>query len=103
MVDSLVNRNLTVANVDSFYGLPVMVDKGPFILEYLERLRRVINSALADYRRVLAVRVDRRMPTRLRLVDDFHTKKVISPFFETCKATIERDRQKARLAAAYVR
>lgn len=101
MVDSLVNRNLTVANVDSFYGLPVMVDKGPFILEYLERLRWVINSALADYSRVLAFRVDLRIPTRLGLADDFNTNKVISRFFESFKAKIESDRHRARVAATY--
>src|SRR5690606_21120570 len=83
------------------YGLPVMVDKGPFVLEYLERLRGVINSALADYPRVLAFRADLRIPNRLGLADDFNTNKVISRFFESFKAKIESDRHRARVAATY--
>jgi hypothetical protein len=52
------NRNLRLYSADTFQGLPIMGEKGPFILGYLEALSRTINLALDQYPRVIAFRVD---------------------------------------------
>ncbi|AGA75526.1 transposase [Pseudomonas putida HB3267] len=73
-----------------------MVDKGPFILEYLEALSRTINLALVQYPRVFAFRVDLRLPRFVGIPDDALSNRVISRFIESFKAKIEHDREKAR-------
>src|SRR5690606_11063133 len=80
---------------------PVMVDKGPFIIEYLERLKRVIGYALADYPRLMAFRVDLRIPNRKGLPEFYFTNKVISRFFESFKSKIESDRHRARVNSSF--
>ncbi|GGE40636.1 hypothetical protein GCM10007421_13290 [Halopseudomonas oceani] len=47
------NSNLHLYQDGSYEGLPLMVDKGPFIREYLDALYRTIELALAEYPRVL--------------------------------------------------
>jgi len=90
------NTNLHLFYNDTFEGLPVMVDKGPFITEYLCRLKRVIDATLAQYPRVLAFRVDLRLPSRIALPEHAYTNEVISRFIESFKAKIEHNRGKAR-------
>ena len=90
------NRNLHLHTADTFQGLPVMVEKGPFIHEYLEALWRTINLALDQYPWVLAFRVDLRLPRLVGIPDDAFTNRVISKFIESFKAKIEHNRDKAR-------
>lgn len=89
------NRNLHLHNADTFQDLPVMVEKGPFIYEHLEALWRTINLALDQYPRVLAFRVDLRLPRFVGIPDDAYTNRVISRFIESFKAKIEHNRDKA--------
>ena len=49
------NTNLHLHREDTFEGLPVMVEKGPFVRQYLSRLKRTIDLALSQYSRVLAL------------------------------------------------
>ncbi|EME9747694.1 inovirus Gp2 family protein [Pseudomonas plecoglossicida] len=91
-----MNRNLHLHTAATFQDLPVMVDKGPFILEYLEALSRTINLALVQYPRVFAFRVDLRLPRFVGIPDDALSNRVISRFIESFKAKIEHDREKAR-------
>lgn len=90
------NTNLTLLYGDYFHGLPVMVDKGPFITEYLECLKSTIDYTFADYSRVLAFRCDLRLPCRDGLSSYIYTNQVISRFVESFKAKIESDRARAR-------
>ena len=100
MVMSTSNRNLTVQYIDNFNGLPVMADKGPFIMEYLEKLRRVIGCSINDYPRLMAFRVDLRLPNREGLPELYSSNKVISRFFDSFKAKIESDRHRARMRSS---
>ena len=43
------NTNLSIHYDATFQGLPVMVDKGPFIQDYLAALRLTLDRALAEY------------------------------------------------------
>ncbi|HGA2315743.1 TPA: inovirus Gp2 family protein [Pseudomonas putida] len=90
------NANLRLYYDDTFEGFPLMVEKGPFIREYLSRLRHTIELAMAEYPRLLVFRVDLRLPRDLDLPEYAYTNEVISRFFESFKAKIEYDRIKAR-------
>ncbi|MFT2186122.1 inovirus Gp2 family protein [Pseudomonas putida] len=90
------NRNLRLYSADTFQGLPIMGGKGPFILGYLEALSRTINLALDQYPRVIAFRVDLRLPRFGGIPDDALSNRVISRFIESFKAKIEHNREKAR-------
>lgn len=45
------NNNLHLHYDETYEGLPVMFDKGPFVNEYLADLKRTIDSALDEYPR----------------------------------------------------
>ncbi|WP_395763667.1 inovirus Gp2 family protein [Stutzerimonas balearica] len=91
-----VNTNLHLYREPTYEGLPVMADKGPFVREYLFRLKHTIDQALGQYPRVLAYRVDLRLPQGVELPDHASTNLVISRFIESFKAKIEHNRGRAR-------
>lgn len=76
------NKNLHLYYGDTFEGLPLMTEKGPFIREYLAALKRTIQLAMVEYPRVLAFRVDLRLPQDIELPGYAYTNQVISEFFE---------------------
>ncbi|MFI8607512.1 inovirus Gp2 family protein [Pseudomonas sp. NPDC077649] len=90
------NPNLHLHYDDTFEGLPVMVEKGPFISQCLARLKCTIYRALDQYPRVLAFRVDLHLPRGIELPDYVYTNEVISRFFASFNAKIECNRDKAR-------
>lgn len=67
-----------------------------FIREYLFRLKQAIDLALDQHSRVLAFRVDLRLPLGIDLPDYAYTNEVISRFIDSFKAKIEHNRAKAR-------
>jgi len=88
------NTNLSLHYDETFEDLPLMVDKGPFILEYLSDLKRTIELALAEYPRLLAFRVDLRLPQGIDLPDYAYTNQVISRFFESFTKKIRYHQRK---------
>ena len=52
------NRNLSIYNGETFEGLPIMANKGPFIYEHLAKLKLTMERALGEYPRVFAFRCD---------------------------------------------
>lgn len=95
------NTNLHLHHANTFQGLPVMAEKGPFIEQYLSRLHCTIERSLRQYSRVFAFRVDLRLPLGVELPDYVYTNEVISRFLESFKAKIELDRQRARTRHRY--
>ncbi|MDH0289316.1 inovirus Gp2 family protein [Pseudomonas sp. GD04087] len=89
------NTNLHIHTGDLFEGLPVMVEKGPFVTEYLAALKRTVENTLSQYPRLLAFRIDLRLPIGIDLPDYAYTNQVISRFIESFKAKIEHNRLKA--------
>lgn len=89
------NTNLTLHDDATYLGLPVQQDKGPFIQNYLARLKQTIDRALAQYRRVFAFRVDLRLPQEWLLPDDAFSNAVMSRFIASFKAKIEHNRRRA--------
>lgn len=90
------NTNLHLQYGSTYHGLPLMVDKGPFVEEYLSSLLRVIQRALTQYPRVMAFRVDLTFPRDIDLPDFADTNKVISRFIESFSAKIEYHRSQLR-------
>lgn len=90
------NHNLRLHDDDTYQGLPVMHEKGPFIREHLERLYSTVHRALDDYPRVFAFRVDLKLPTSGMLPSYAFTNEAISRFLESFKAKIEHSRSMAR-------
>ena len=71
------NTNLRYWHEATYGGYPLMLSKGPFIEQYLEKLYRVMLLALSDYRSVFAFRVDLNLPLGKKLSDDAMTNQVI--------------------------
>ncbi len=83
------NTNLHLHYDDTYEGMPLQENKGPYIREYLIDLKHTIELALAEYPRVLAFRVDLRLPQGVELPDYAYTNRVISRFFESFTKKIE--------------
>ena len=90
------NTNLHLYRQPTYRGLPLMVDKGPFVDEYLSSLLGVIQMALTQYPRVMAFRVDLTLPRDKDLPVYANTNKVISRFIESFSAKIEHHRSQLR-------
>jgi len=90
------NNNLSLHYGDNFEGLPLQIDKGPFIREYLSALKHTIELAMAEYPRVLAFRMDLRLPQSIELSDYAYTNQVISRFFESFSKKIQYHQERVR-------
>lgn len=89
------NSNLTLHYDSSYLGLPIQCDKGPFILEYLQRLHQTMNRAIDQYRRVFAFRIDLHHPPGSIPHDLSNDNQIIERFIESFKAKIRHNRQLA--------
>jgi len=87
------NPNLRIFTGSQFKGLPVMVSKGPFIYEYLDRTLDTINLSLSDYSRVCAIRFDLRFPDGSYY--DHATNTIIQTFIKSLRAKVKHDRARA--------
>ena len=94
------NHNLMIHDEADYCGLPIQGDKGPFVQQYLERLRKTIENALHQYSRVFAFRVDLRFPAGIDL-PEIYSNHVVERFVESLKAKIRHNRQMARQENRY--
>jgi hypothetical protein len=88
------NPNLILHYDPSFRDLLVMVQKGPLILNYLDRLYQTLQRSLNDHPRTFAVRFDLRYPLSMPANIDL-SNRAISTFFEVLKDVIQSDREGA--------
>lgn len=94
------NQNLSL-HVDPLYqGFAVYTARGPLVKEYLERALHVVESALQQYGRVFAFRVDLRFPLGSEK-SAFNNNQVVERFFASFKAKIRHNRGKAREVNPY--
>ena len=89
------NHNLMIHDGADYCGLPIQGDKGPFVQQYLERLRNTIENAVQQYSRVFAFRVDLRFPAGIDL-PEIYSNQVVERFVESFKAKIRHNRKMAR-------
>lgn len=78
-----------------------MLDKGPFVLEYLQSLHEVIQRALVNHRRVCGIRFDLRYPLSAGMEAGGGSNEAISRFIESLKAKIRHDRSRAQVQRPY--
>lgn len=90
------NSNLTIWYDSHYRGLELMVDKGPFIKEYLEDLWQTIQRALACYPRVFAARIDLKFPDGYGMPVELVSNTVMRRFIDSFEAQIEADQDKSR-------
>lgn len=90
------NTNLRYWYDATYDGYPLMVDKGPFVEQYLEKLYQTMQYALADYARVFAFRFDLRLPHGKSLPGDVMTNLMIRNFKTSLDEQVIWDRQRAR-------
>lgn len=90
------NNNLNLHYEETFEDFTVQKDKGPYIREYLTALKHTIELAMAEYPRVLAFRVDLRLPHGIELPDYAYTNQVISRFFESFTKKIQYHQERVR-------
>lgn len=95
------NQNLIIHEGSDYSGMPVQVSKGPFVKQYLEKLSGTMELALKQYSRVLAFRVDLRLPKDVELPECVCMNDVISKFLASFKAKIQHNREKARKEKKY--
>lgn len=91
------NTNLSLTYESMYGALPLMEAKGPFAVQYLDRLYNTLQRALADHPRHFAVRFDLRFPddpaVRSQYLSD---SSVIKRFCGSLKAKIAHDRARAQ-------
>jgi|SRR5450830_991956 len=95
MIRHPANQNLTLCYDSTYQHLPMQVEKGPFILEYLRRLHQTMYRAIDQYRRVFAFRFDLRLPSGYLSHERLYENEVIDRFIESFKAKIRHNRQLA--------
>lgn len=95
------NSNLVIHEGPSYLGLPIQVDKGPFMRQYLERLHTTLGLALEEYSRVFAFRVDLRFPAGLDHCAAEYSNQVLERFFRSFKERILHNRNMAKKANKY--
>jgi len=86
------NSNLTLYYDRTFQDLPIMVEKGPCVLEYLQRLFLAMYLACNQYSRVFAFRFDLQFPYSLNIHDFSVENGIMSRFFESFNAKIKHNR-----------
>lgn len=95
MIRHPANSNLTVHYDSSYSGLPIQLEKGPFIREYLDRLHQTVMRAIGQYPRVFAFRFDLRLPLGQNPQCLNYENEIIDRFIESFKAKIRHNRQMA--------
>lgn len=91
------NTNLSLYHQPTYLGLPVYTARGPLVLPYLERSLEVFDRALGQYPRVFGFRFEPRFPSG-QCHSHFGSNQVLERFFESFKAKIRYNRDKAREA-----
>ncbi len=93
MIRHTANTNLHIHYDDTYLGLPLMWNKGPFITEYLNRLHETVMRSLGQYSRIFAFRFDLRLPAGSTLNNFTYPNEVVDRFIESFKAKIRHNRQ----------
>lgn len=101
------NKNLTIFKAVTYDGLPLVTSKQTeytFIKEYLDSNKRVMDAALDQHPRTLAVRVDLRFPDNHQDPDypKHNDKCEISTFMDSLKAQVDSNIARRRRSGCRV-
>ncbi|MFT5757556.1 MAG: hypothetical protein ACI9LM_002292 [Alteromonadaceae bacterium] len=92
------NPNLTLHSDRYFNGMQVQVSNGPLILNYLESMDQVIQNAVSEHPRTIAIRIDLRLPKANGCLDcpNEYDNSVMSKFIDSLKAQVNADQARRR-------
>ncbi|MBS1208778.1 MAG: transposase [Proteobacteria bacterium] len=79
-----------------YRGLPVQIQRGPLVEDYLDRLHQTMLKALAAHPRTLAFRADLRLPDWMGVLNEFTHNALIQRFVDSFKSKVSHNRQVAR-------
>lgn len=102
MYSLIPNTNLHSYSLNHFRGLPILIERGPFIFEYLEKLHLTITRALNQYPRLFAIRFDLRYLDSTVDSDGIYGGATIERFVDSLKAKIKHDRKRAARNSARI-
>jgi hypothetical protein len=97
-----ISKNLHLYFEDTYYSMSLIDGNGPMVLEYLNALYKVIDSALNDYSRVFAFRVDLRLPEDHGYCYCGKGGAEVSRFVESFKAKVRHNREVAMKSGGLV-
>ncbi|MCQ4143345.1 inovirus Gp2 family protein [Vogesella sp. AC12] len=90
------NTKLHYWDQPTYNDWPINLNRGPLITEYLDSLADVVDTALRNYPRVFAFRVDLRFPTDFCLDCEAYTNEVLKGFVGSLTAQIRHNRMLAK-------
>lgn len=96
-----LNKNQSLHVDHTYQGLPVMLEKGPFVVEYLQSLFKVVQKSLNAHKRVCAMRFDLRYPLHISAQAAESSNEAVSRFIDSLKAKIRHDRARAQAQLLY--
>lgn len=76
--------------------MQVMTDKGPLVLNYLDRAYQVFDNASKAHSKVLALRFDLKLPWGVPLPEDAQTNRVVRRFLESLQSKIDANLNRKR-------
>jgi len=100
MIRHSQNSNLSLHHHSAYQGFSVQTERGPLITDYLDRLWQVTQSALQQYPRVFAFRIDLRFPAD-QSFHHFDNNLVVEKFIASLKAKLRHNRSKAMALNPY--
>jgi hypothetical protein len=100
MQPNYVNRNIDLYYERTYLGMPIQIEKGPFVLQYLNKLHQTLARSLKNYREVFAFRFDLRFPLGT-CPTHYYENQVIDRFVESFKSKIRHNRAMAYKSNGY--
>jgi len=87
------NLNLTIHSDTHYHTMPIQLDHGVLIHQYLQRIDVTLQNAISEHPRTLAVRIDLRLPEMINCPDYPcpYDNTVISKFIASLKAQVAAD------------
>lgn len=88
------NPNLHLVRGRSYHGLPLLSSRGIFIIEYLDRLIRVMNQACEEHPQTLAIRVELRLPILWLDLNLVRWDRLFKRFIQSLRERISSDQRR---------
>lgn len=89
------NPSLSLWYEPTYKGLPVQIQRGPLVEDYLDRLHQTTLRALSIHPRTFGFRVDLRFPEWMS-IEEFTCNVIVQRFVDSFKAKISYNRHLAR-------
>lgn len=86
------NSNLSLHHIGPWQGYEVQLQHGPLVSEYLALIKQTMDLSLLEHPRMLAVRIDLRLPINYA----FQHERLMSRFIQSLRAQVQADLDRRR-------